>query len=344
MNSKLIHPINIDGLTIANNIYLAPLAGGSNLAFRRIAREQGSGLVTTELVSARGINYSGSTDSSFRYLEISEAEQPVAIQLFGFEANDFERAIELILADERLNTVAMIDINMGCPVPKVVKTGAGSALMQRPDEASAIVRACRRALAGTGKPLSVKIRQGFKAGENNAAEFARRLVDSGAQMITVHARTRDQMYSGQANWPVIREVVEAIGRTVPVFGNGDVVDTQSAKQLFRETDCAGLMIGRAALGNPWIFARIMSELNGEAWEEPTLEERFAVIRQHYTDLTNQVGADVGAREMRKALVEYVKHQPEAAALRRLATQVSKQADFEIFLATWQDAVSSYLMR
>ncbi len=341
MNHSYIRPVEIDGLKIENNIWLAPLAGGSNLAFRQIARKLGSGLVTTELVSARGIAYSGSCDSSFRYLEISQQEKPVAIQLFGAEAADFERAIELILEDPRLNQVDMIDINMGCPVPKVVKTGAGSALMNDSVRAAGIVRASVRALAGSGKPLSVKIRQGFEEGENIAARFATEMVEAGARLVTVHARTRSQMYSGEANRQVIREVVSAVGHVVPVFGNGDVTDSLTARKLFDESGCAGIMIGRAALGNPWIFDRINHELSGKAWTEPSLEERFAIIREHYEGLVAQVGIDTGSREMRKALVEYVKNQPGAAALRRRATGVSNPEDIERFLELWQVTVGSH---
>ncbi len=338
MTKPYIQPIRLGELEIRNNIWLAPLAGGSNLAYRRLAAELGSGLVTTELVSARGIAYSGSCDSSFRYLEIAEDERPVSIQLFGHEADDFSRAIELILADERLASVDMFDINMGCPVPKVVKTGAGSALMQDPKLAAKIVSASRLALEAAGKPLSVKIRQGFADGENIAASFARQMVDAGAELVTVHARTRSQMYSGRADWSVIREVTDVIGGQVPVIGNGDVTDSHSAKQLFDQTGCDGLMIGRAALGDPWIFARIQTELEGRMWTEPTQEERFRVIWRHYEGLEAQVGEMLACREMRKALIEYVKGEAAAAKLRRLATTVATRADIEAFLDLWHSGV------
>lgn len=338
---QLIRPVSLPGLDIRNNVWLAPLAGGSTPAFRQIVSGLGSGLVTTELVSARGIAYSASVQGSFRYLEFGEEERPVAIQLFGFEPDDFSRAIELILNDSRLKSVDMFDINMGCPVPKVVKTGAGSALMQRPHLAADIVHACKAALAGTNKPLSVKIRQGYEADENIAADFACRLTEAGADLITVHARTRKQMYSGRANWSVIREVVEAVDRAIPIFGNGDVVDVDSARRLFETSGCDGIMIGRAALSNPWIFDQVNRELSGQTWTAPTLSEKFVVIRQHYHSLCAQVGADVGTREMRKSLVEYVKQQPMAAALRREATKVSAASDFERFLDQWATIVREH---
>lgn len=336
MSNRFIKPIRIKNLDISNNVWLAPLAGGSNLSFRAICHDLGSGLVTTELVSARGIAYGG-VDKSFRYLEICKDEKPVCIQLFGFDPEDFKRAIHLILSDERLSHVDMFDINMGCPVPKVIKTGAGSALMKTPKLARDIVISSKEALSGTSIPLSVKIRQGFDIDEVLAPNFAVEMADVGADLITVHARTQAQMYSGKADWSVIRDVVDKIGGHIPVFGNGDVVDVDTARQMFLETNCDGLMVGRKALGNPWIFDEINTELNGQTWIAPSLDEKIEVIQRHFTGLCDQVGIEIGAREMRKALAEYVKHQNGAASLRRAAVKVSDLESFSKFIHLLKDS-------
>ena len=266
MEKQLFQELHIGNRILPGNVALAPMAGTSDLPFRTICHRQGASFVCTELVSARGIRYSGGVLKSYRYLEIEPAvEGPVAIQLFGHDPEDFREAIPLILEHPVLRGAFSIDLNMGCPVNKVVKTGAGSALMTNLPLASSILTAAVRAAEPYGVPVTVKFRKGWDDAKKNAVEFARLCLDSGAKAMTLHARTRNQMYGGQADWACIREVAEAIrGSGVPLFGNGDVVDGKSAVAMLTETGCDGVMVGRAAQGNPWIFAEIVAALR---WEE-----------------------------------------------------------------------------
>lgn len=325
--APLVHPLQIGPLQVPSNLWLAPLAGISDLPFRRIAHRLGAGLVCTELVSARGIRFSGGVRSSLRYLALAADEHPVAIQLFGFDPDDFVFALEKIMEAPRLRTFDVLDINMGCPVPKVVKTGAGSHLMETPELAAAIVRRCRLFLDPYRKPVTVKIRRGFAADSNQAADFATRMAAAGAQAVTVHARTREQYYSGKANWSVIREVRQALPSGIPVIGNGDITDAAAARRCLEQTGCDGLMIGRAASGDPWIFARLQAELTGKPWQEPDPLSRGAVICEHFDGLTALLGDPLtAAREMRHLLMHYFRGQPDARRLRQAAGQLASRQD------------------
>ncbi|NJP41409.1 tRNA dihydrouridine synthase DusB [Oscillospiraceae bacterium HV4-5-C5C] len=323
----MVHPVQIGPLQVPSNLWLAPMAGISDLPFRRIARRLGAGLVCTELVSARGIRFSGGVRSSLRYLTLAADEHPVAIQLFGFDPDDFVFALEKIMEEPLLRSFDALDINMGCPVPKVVRTGAGSHLMETPELAAAIVQRCRRFLEPYRKPVTVKIRRGFAADSNQAADFAKRMAAAGAQAVTVHARTREQYYSGKADWSVIREVRQALPDQLPVIGNGDIVDAASARRCLEQTGCDGLMIGRAASGDPWIFARLQAELTGKPWREPELWARGSVICEHFDGLTALLGDQLtAAREMRHVLMHYFRGLPDARQLRQAAGQLTSRGD------------------
>lgn len=319
------------------NVALAPMAGTSDLAFRTICHRQGASFVCTELVSARGIRYSGGVLKSYRYLEIEPAvEGPVAIQLFGHDPEDFRKAIPLILEHAVLGSAFCIDLNMGCPVNKVVKTGAGSALMTNLPLAASILATAVRAAEPYGVPVTVKFRKGWDETRNNAVEFARLCVDSGAQAMTLHARTRSQMYGGQADWACIREVAEAIrGSGVPLFGNGDVIDGNSAVAMLLETGCDGLMVGRAAQGNPWIFTEIVAALRGEKKSAaPSSQERVDTIRQHLRGLAEKLGERTAVLEMRAQLAMYFKGQPHATSYKVTAMSAETVREVEALLQEW----------
>ncbi len=299
-----IKPITIGNLTLANNILFAPMAGGSELAFRKICHRMGAGLVCTELVTARGIRYQKSIEKNYRYLEISPDEFPIAIQLFGSETLDFEIAIKTIFEHPLLSQCSAIDINMGCPAPKVVKTGAGSALMKNLPLASSIIVA---AVKASPVPVTVKFRKGWNEETANAPEFARMCEESGASLIAVHGRTTRQMYSGKADWDIIRKAKEVV--KIPVIGNGDVMSPQTALEMFEQTKVDGIMIGRAALGNPWIFKNILSTLGKDLLNtslQPSLNERVEIMKEHLYGSIEQMGETTAMKEMRKHFTWYLK--------------------------------------
>jgi len=334
-NSTLswIHPFRTGKLDIANNVFLAPMAGGSELPFRKICHRMGAGLVCTELVTARGIRYQKSIDKNYRYLEISPDEFPVAIQLFAGDPDDFEAAIHTIFDHPLLSRCAMIDINMGCPVPKVLKTGAGGALMKNPPLAERIIRTCVKA---SPVPVSVKFRKGWNERSANAADFAKMCEDAGASLLTIHGRTTGQMYSGEADWDIIRKVKEAV--RIPVIGNGDVSSPDSARAMFEQTGVDGVMIGRAALGNPWLFSEILYELGSEPdnkekkplYKGPSLEARIEVMKEHLENAVVQLGETTALKEMRKHFAWYLKGVPGSAATKAaLIRCVEKKEALEI---------------
>lgn len=321
-------------------IALAPVAGTTGMVFRTICRKFGASYGCTELVSARGIAFQRSVEGSLRYLWIDpDAEGNCAIQLFGYEAADFSEAIPLILSHPVLSKAAWIDLNMGCPVPKVVKTGAGCALMKDLPRASSIIGASVRAAEPFGKKVTVKFRKGWDEGNANAVEFALMCRDSGASAVTLHARTRDQMYRGRADWGIIAKTVEALrGSGVRVIGNGDVRDGESADQMLRETRVDGVAVGRAAMGNPWIFSEISAFLNGDLPPRmPTARERTDVIFEHLDGLIRCLGEECAVKEMRTQLSHYLKGKHSAAECRAQAVAAQSAREVRDIVSRWADA-------
>ena len=298
--------LTIGNVTLDNNVLLAPMAGVTDLPFRLLCREQGAGLVCMEMVSAKAIYYNNKNTEEL--LEIHPKEQPVSLQLFGSEPQivaDMAKRIE-----ER--PFAILDFNMGCPVPKVVNNGEGSALMRNPRLAEELLKGLVKAVK---KPVTVKIRKGFDQGYCNAVEIAKIAEACGVAAVAVHGRTREQYYSGRADWDCIRQVKEAI--RIPVIGNGDVDSPQAAKALLEQTGCDGVMIGRAAQGNPWIFREVVSFLeSGIVPERPDNFEKRDMILRHAKLQLEYKGEYTAVREMRKHLAWYTAGMPHSARFRQ----------------------------
>lgn len=310
--------MKIGNVELKNNIVLAPMAGVSDLPFRLLCHREGAGLVCMEMISAKAIYYGNKNTE--RLLEIHPEEGPVSLQLFGSDPKIMAEMAKRI--EER--PFSILDINMGCPVPKVVNNHEGSALMKNPELVYEIVSAITEAIS---KPVTVKIRKGFDDKHVNAVEVALAAQKAGAAAVAVHGRTREQYYSGCADWDIIKAVKEAL--TIPVIGNGDVVDGASAKALLDHTGCDGVMIGRAAEGNPFVFREVTAFLEGREYVAPTAEERRDTIREHAEMMLKYKGEYVGIREMRKHLSWYLKGFEGAAALRK---EINEMTDMNQLLA------------
>ena len=298
--------LTIGNVELLNQVILAPMAGVSDIAFRLLCHEQGAGLVCSEMVSAKAILYGNKNTEEL--LQIHPEEGAVSLQLFGSDPDIVSEMAKRI--EER--PFAVLDLNMGCPVPKVVNNGEGSALMKDPLLAGRIVEKTAKAIQ---KPLTVKIRKGFDDDHVNAVEMAHILQESGAAAVAVHGRTREQYYSGQADWDIIAQVKAAV--KIPVIGNGDVTDGESALQLLKKTGCDGVMIGRGAQGNPWVFREVTAALEGrEIPPRPTRQELYDMIARHAQLAAQYKGEYITVREMRKHLAWYTTGLPHAAALRR----------------------------
>ena len=300
---------------LSKGALLAPMAGVTDMPFRVICHEMGCPMATSEMVSAKGFLLAPKGNrATAQLLAVSPREEgAVALQLFGHEPEIMARAAEALTRDGRY---AMLDINMGCPVPKIVGNGEGSALMRDPVQAAQIVKAVAQA---SHVPVSVKMRLGFEAGSESYLLLGQLAQESGAAMITLHARTRSQFYEGRADWSAIRRLRERVD--IPVVGNGDVASAQDALRMLEETGCAGVAVGRAAQGNPWIFAQIRDALAGRPVTEPAPEEKLAVLMRHACELADLKGEDVAVREMRRHVVCYVKGMPGAARVRTRVNEV-----------------------
>ncbi len=303
--------MRIGNVTLENNVILAPMAGVTDLPFRLLCKEQGAGLLCMEMVSAKAIYYRNKNTETL--MEIDERERPVSLQLFGSDADIMSEMAKKI--EER--PFDILDINMGCPVPKVAGNGEGSALMKNPELVREIVSKVVKAIE---KPVTVKIRKGFDDAHVNAVEIAKIIEDCGAAAVAVHGRTREQYYSGQADWEIIRQVKEAV--SIPVIGNGDVTGPESAKKMIEETGVDGIMIGRAARGNPWIFGQIRDYLEtGILPEKPSLEEVQKMMLRHAAMQLEYKGEYTGIREMRKHVAWYTAGYPNSAKLRAKINEV-----------------------
>jgi nifR3 family TIM-barrel protein len=323
-NTEKEHEVamKIGSVTIDNNIFLAPMAGITDLPFRVLCKEQGAGLVYSEMISAKGMYYKD--EKSWKLAQLSEAELPAAIQIFGSEPDILAYAAQKLNASK----ATIIDINMGCPTPKITKNGDGSALMLKPDLAGEVIKAV---VSVSDKPVTVKIRKGWDEENVNAVELALIAERNGAAAITVHGRTREQFYSGKADWEIIRRVKEAV--SIPVIGNGDIYEPEDALRMLESTGCDALMIGRGAQGNPWIFGRIRHFLKtGELLPLPSIDERRKMMLRHLDMLVDLKGEYTGVREMRKHAAWYVKGQRNCA-----------QFKDKVFRAVSKDEIAEHIL-
>ena len=313
--------LTIGNVTLDNCYVLGPMAGVTDLPFRLLCREQGAGLLCMEMISAKGILYNNKNTESL--LQIHPDEMPVSLQLFGSDPKIVSEMAKRI--EER--PFSILDINMGCPVPKIVRNGEGSALMKNPKLVYEIVRKTARAIQ---KPVTVKIRKGFDDTCINAVEIAKIIEDAGGKAVAVHGRTREQYYSGKADWDIIRQVKEAV--SIPVIGNGDVVSGESAIAIQKETGCDGVMIGRGAQGNPWIFSELLEyERTGKMPLRPSVEAIKKMMIRHAQLQMQYKGEYLGIREMRKHVSWYTSGLPNSAKLRDEINRVESYEELEQLL-------------
>ena len=329
MNS--IRKLQIGNVTLENNLILAPMAGVTDLPFRLLCKEQGAGLLCMEMVSAKAILYKNKNTEEL--LTIDPREKPVSLQLFGSDPDIMSEIAKQI--EER--PFDILDINMGCPVPKIVNNGEGSALMKNPHLAHDILAAMVKAVK---IPVTVKFRAGWDDNNRNAVEIARAVEAAGVSAVAVHGRTRQQFYEGKADWSIIADVKQAV--KVPVFGNGDIFTVADGLRMLEQTGCDGLMIGRGADGNPWLFTALAAALRGEPLPQPpSLKERLAQAAEHLEMLIAYKNEVVAVKEMRRHISAYLKGMPHAAEFRGRFHKVDTQEQFSELLAEYSECAHRY---
>ena len=312
--------INIGNVALSSNVIMAPMAGVTDTAYRVLLKEQGAGLTCTEMVSAKGIFYKNKNNKMI--LQTAPDEHPVAVQLFGSDP-----VIMASMAERIAEDFDIIDVNMGCPVPKIVNNGECSALMKTPELAGRILSTMVRVLS---KPVTVKFRKGFDDRHVNAVEFAKMAEQSGVSAITIHGRTRSQMYAGNADWDIIRAVKEAV--SIPVFGNGDIFTPEDAKRMMDETGVDGVAIARGAKGNPWLIRRSIHYLEtGELLPEPELSEKKEMMIRHAELMVEYKGERIAIQEMRKHLAWYTAGIPGSAKLRSEMNSLNTLEELKAFV-------------
>ena len=324
--------MKIGNIETKNNVFLAPMAGVTDLVFRVICKEMDCGMVYSEMVSAKGVQHN--TKNTKELLKVDERERLVVLLMFGSEQ---EIMAEMARKLNEYEDIDILDINMGCPAPKIVKNGEGSALTLNPKLVGEIISAVSKA---SEKPVTVKFRKGFDDQHLNALEIGRIAEESGAKAVTIHGRTREQYYAGKADWDIIKALKEEI-KTIPVIGNGDIFTPEDAKKMLEYTGCDAVMIGRGSQGNPFIFKRTVEYLeNGVLLPEPTWEDRLDIAEKHMDMLADYKGEVIGIREMRKHLGWYIKGLPHSAEMRVKINATSGRENMRDVLNYMRELIAS----
>lgn len=308
--------MKIGEVELKSRVLLAPMAGVTDLPYRRICRELGCKMAYTEMVSAKGLHYKSEKTKSL--LEV-EPYHPMGAQIFGKEIDVLQEIVSHLVADDGID---IIDINMGCPAPKIVKNGEGSALMKTPNQISEIVKAAVE--VAKHKPVTVKIRKGWDDDQINAVEVAIKAQAAGAAAVTVHGRTRKQFYTGHADYNIIKQVKEALD--IPVIGNGDIFQTHDALRMINETRCDAVMVARGIEGNPWLCQQVEDAINGVEVRKPSIEERFDVLFRHIDYVIEYYGERHGMPRMRKQMAWYLKGMRGSSEIRGLLNTVNKREE------------------
>jgi tRNA-dihydrouridine synthase B len=313
--------MKIGNVELVNNVFLAPMAGITDMAYRAICKQFGCGLTYTEMVSAKGLYYK--SENTKELMALAPEEQPAAIQIFGSEPD----ILASIAAEVQAAGADIIDINMGCPTPKIVRNGDGCALMQKPELVAEIVK---KVTAAVTVPVTIKIRKGWDENSVNAVGIALAAEENGAKAVTVHGRTREQFYTGKADWEIIKKVKQAL--KIPVIGNGDVVSPETAKEMLEMTGCDAIMIGRGAEGNPWIFKSVIEYLSsGILLPDPSHTEKIEMALYHLKQITLLKGEDVGIKEMRKHIAWYLKGLPGSSVIKAEVFKLDQVEDVKKML-------------
>jgi len=323
--------MNIGNIELESNIFLAPMAGVTDLAYRIICKEMGAGLVVSEMISSKGLYYKD--QGSKRLMETDERERPMALQIFGSDPQIMANVVKTDL--NQREDIDIIDINMGCPAPKIVKNGDGSSLMKDPKLVKNILS---QVLKVSEKPITIKIRMGWDAENINGVEIAKIAEEIGVSAITVHGRTKDMFYSGEADWEYIAKVKESV--SIPVIGNGDVFQAKDGIELLKQTKCDAIAIGRGAMGNPWLFKRIKQLLNGEKEEAPRAEEIIYLAIRHLDMACSIKGEKKGTKEMRKHIAWYIKGIENSNEIKNRINKLDNKAQIKAVLLNYLEKINS----